>query len=233
MRVTRFVGRFLVNAPIRVSHSSRRSGRVQRAWRRTSFSTIRLGLAAVSDRVLDFVTLGWDLPGWPGDFYPSDLPAQWRLTYFSNAFGAVLVPAELWSGADAAQLGVWVDDVNPGFRFYLEFPPNPPGSSELAVAVAAFGDKLAGLAGSFEAPSGMPAPFFRSRYAPCEAGIWASPVACRVPRYDMDLPAARHWLESVARCLKGGSGLVIVDGPGVRADDLRRWLDLAWMLGVA
>lgn len=50
-------------------------------------------------------------------FYPDDLPDDWRLGYFANTFSAILLPYTLWSGADAATQAQWRDDVTPRFRF--------------------------------------------------------------------------------------------------------------------
>jgi hypothetical protein len=48
---------------------------------------------------------GWDHAGWAGGYYPADLPEEWRLAYYANAFPAV--PA-WWLGAveEAAALGL-------------------------------------------------------------------------------------------------------------------------------
>ncbi|VAW50835.1 hypothetical protein MNBD_GAMMA06-453, partial [hydrothermal vent metagenome] len=41
---------------------------------------------------------GWRQKHWSNSFYPEDLPAEddWRLTYYSNEFDVVLVPADYW-----------------------------------------------------------------------------------------------------------------------------------------
>ena len=36
----------------------------------------------------------WRYPRWVGDFYPDDLPEDWRLGYYGNEFPVVLVPAD-------------------------------------------------------------------------------------------------------------------------------------------
>ena len=68
---------------------------------------------------LDIVTTGWELPGWERGFYPEDLPADWRLTYFANEFHAVLVPRERWVDASESLLRAWHEDVHEDFRFFL------------------------------------------------------------------------------------------------------------------
>jgi hypothetical protein len=64
--------------------------------------------------------VGWDYPAWMGDFYPDDLPDEWRLAYFANEFSGVLIPRAEWEQADAEQFKAWVDEVSDSFRFYLE-----------------------------------------------------------------------------------------------------------------
>jgi uncharacterized protein YecE (DUF72 family) len=65
---------------------------------------------------------GWDHPGWHGGFYPEELPADWRLTYYNNLLRAVLVPAETWEEVGDGELRQWAEDTDAGFRFVLELP---------------------------------------------------------------------------------------------------------------
>jgi uncharacterized protein YecE (DUF72 family) len=67
-------------------------------------------------------TRGWDHDDWSGGFYPDDLPAGWRLTYYANWLRAVLVPGETWDGADVEVLRQWAADCDEAFRFVLELP---------------------------------------------------------------------------------------------------------------
>ena len=71
---------------------------------------------------------GWRHSHWLGSFYPEDLPASveedWRLSYYSNEFKCVLVPADYWSCLsgqyEAIDCSYWLDEVNDEFRFYVE-----------------------------------------------------------------------------------------------------------------
>ncbi len=63
--------------------------------------------------------VGWDHPDWDDQFYPDDLPPDWRLTYYGNEFSQVLIPQRQWASASGAWEG-WRDDVDAGFRFVLE-----------------------------------------------------------------------------------------------------------------
>ena len=58
--------------------------------------------------------------------------------------------------------------------------------------------------------------------------------ARRVPRSLVgDLRAGREWLESLVAQTPDGRGLLVLEGEGVGIEDLRRWRELAWLLGVA
>jgi uncharacterized protein YecE (DUF72 family) len=67
-------------------------------------------------------TRGWEHAPWLGDFYPAELPADWRFCYYSNNLRSVLVPQEVWPGADRAQVAQWAADSDPAFRFVIELP---------------------------------------------------------------------------------------------------------------
>ncbi len=61
---------------------------------------------------------GWQQAAMIEQYYPVDLPEEWRLSFYANEFSAVLVPATLWLAVDV-ELDEWLD-VPAGFRFYLE-----------------------------------------------------------------------------------------------------------------
>ena len=63
---------------------------------------------------------GWQHTHWQDTFYPADLPADWQLSYYSNEFNCVLVPAVYWQGGDFAQCESWLESVHEDFQFFLE-----------------------------------------------------------------------------------------------------------------
>jgi len=82
----------------------------------------------------------WDHAAWSGGFYPEDLPAEWRLTFYANEFPAVIVPAAAWGEDPAQQARQWVADTPEGFGFLVE--GDLPAGVEEALAerlVAAIG----------------------------------------------------------------------------------------------
>jgi len=63
---------------------------------------------------------GWRYVHWRDTFYPVDLPQDWQLTYYSNEFNTVLVPADYWRAGVEPGCDDWLDNVHPGFRFFVE-----------------------------------------------------------------------------------------------------------------
>lgn len=88
---------------------------------------------------------GWRHEGWQSCFYPEDLPEDWRLSYYSNEFRAVVVPAEYWPGVDEAEVERWVEDTGEAFQFFLEVTDLRCGWPEFAALVAPLGDQLGGV----------------------------------------------------------------------------------------
>lgn len=86
---------------------------------------------------------GWLHPGWQGEFYPDDLPEDWRLAYYCTQLHAVFLPHPVWSGAAETEIRQWLEDTQPGFRFVLE--PGPAGVADTSMT-ALFGDRLGRIA---------------------------------------------------------------------------------------
>ena len=65
-------------------------------------------------------TYGWLNPRWNGRFYDSDLPEEWKLSWYSNHFRTVVVPSEEVLKLSVDTIDQWVEDTDPDFRFILE-----------------------------------------------------------------------------------------------------------------
>jgi hypothetical protein len=88
---------------------------------------------------------GWSHSSWYGSFYPDDLPEDWQLSFYSNEFSAVVVPASEWVGLDYVELERWVEDVPEGFRFYLEIEALLTDWEQTAGLLKPLGDQLGGI----------------------------------------------------------------------------------------
>ena len=57
------------------------------------------------------------------DFYPAELPADWRFCFYSNQHRSVLVTERELAGADLERVKGWREDCDEGFRFVFELTP--------------------------------------------------------------------------------------------------------------
>lgn len=91
---------------------------------------------------------GWEHPRWETQFYPDDLPSDWKLGFYANEFRCVLVPAEEWINADDAVLEQWADDVDADFSLFFELPDTP---QLLPEGLESLGSVLTGFVASTKA----------------------------------------------------------------------------------
>lgn len=68
---------------------------------------------------LTLVGYGWTPSNWLKAFYPDDLPSDWQVAYYANAFDSVVLPAGEWAQA-LSQTHFWYDEVKQEFNFYPE-----------------------------------------------------------------------------------------------------------------
>jgi len=87
---------------------------------------------------------GWDHTHWLGTFYPDDLPADWRLSYYANEFSTVLLEEAQWR-SNLDKLDEWADEVPEGFLFYLQSPLDK--SPEIISIKQRLGSHFAGIVG--------------------------------------------------------------------------------------
>jgi len=74
---------------------------------------------------------GWDVAAWVGEFYPGELPDDWRFCYYSNNLRSVLVPHAALAMAQRSDVLRWIEDSDPAFRFVPEVPAAPSASGAL------------------------------------------------------------------------------------------------------
>lgn len=90
---------------------------------------------------------GWQQPPMIEQFYPEDMPEEWRLSFYANEFPAVLVPFDEWSVVED-ELEEWLD-VPEGFRFFLEAGEAGYGQRQDKV-IQQLGEYFAGLVTELE-----------------------------------------------------------------------------------
>ena len=91
---------------------------------------------------------GWDHADWQDQFYPDDLPEDWRLGYYSNEYRVVLIPADYWRRADFS-IETLLDNSEAGLRFVIEMLSGDAEDSDALSrqldSFDAFGDRCAGI----------------------------------------------------------------------------------------
>ena len=199
---------------------------------------------------------GWDpIPGGPNE-YPADLPPDWRLAYFANAYWGVLVPTALWRQGGVTQARIWVAETPARFRLYLDLgqaiDPGPAEIAEsLAPVCAALGGRLGGLVGHRSALQALshlglggdrllriPAVDARPRVLGGLGCAWEVPAPLR-----RDLRGARAWIaERAWPRLAQGTDPARQRGTPERSavllgecpfEDLARWQTLLELMGLA
>ena len=88
---------------------------------------------------------GWSYSSWHGTLYPDDLPEDWQLSYYSNEFSAVVVPASEWVGIDTLEIERWVEDVSDEFNFFLEIEDPLTDWEHVTEIIKPLGNQLGGL----------------------------------------------------------------------------------------
>lgn len=186
----------------------------------------------------DFVVPDWESPKWGAGYYPEGLPESWRLAYYSNDFPSVMLPSARWVSADEGTWEGWLTDTPDAFRFYLQLAPG----SDPARIPERVRRRLTGrlsLVGPEKAarrrphrPAGM-AVFCRVADAGPAVRPPCLPAVTPPDSGACELRATRDWLNGLQRRFANRSVLVILEGRRATPEALRRWWELAWLLGMA
>ena len=67
-------------------------------------------------------TVDWQRDDWLSAYYPVDLPAEWRLAYYANDCGCVLLRSDRWLGMDPETLRESLDEAEGRLVYFLEAP---------------------------------------------------------------------------------------------------------------
>lgn len=72
---------------------------------------------------------GWLHKAWDGDFYPDDLPEEWRLGFYGNEFSVVLLPESYWAMGEDSVLA-WLEETDDSPHFVCEWPSSLHSADE-------------------------------------------------------------------------------------------------------
>ena len=87
---------------------------------------------------------GWDFEQWYSEYYPDDLPEDWRFSFYSNDFQAVMIPVDYLSQFTPDDWQEWVEDTSKEFWFYVEISASSRWE-EVEPYLKIFSDNLKGV----------------------------------------------------------------------------------------
>ncbi len=173
---------------------------------------------------------GLDAP-WAADYFPHDLPADWRMDYYSNEFDCLLLAPRDWQAADPAIWAGWAASVGEDFRFYLQ--AGGVSQARQAELQAVFGDTLGGLL----LPAGEAGPMAMWPAEDAAIPCWRDATGRRLCQLDiagLDLRAQRAQLTALQPLLGDDARHdLIVSGTGVQPAQVAELRLLSEMLGLA
>ncbi|MEJ2478704.1 MAG: hypothetical protein P8Y78_00755 [Acidihalobacter sp.] len=140
----------------------------------------------------------WQRPVWRREYYPEELPEEWRAAYYANEYRCAGLPAHAWS---VESLAAWREDLPETFSLWMEVGPAQLAEAGSVQALVALGSRLAGVWASPEADLAMlRAAGIRVIAPPREAWRHGDEAAAGLyrPGAELDLRAARGMLEAFA-----------------------------------
>ena len=180
-----------------------------------------------ADRRLLLGTSDWEREDWLSDYYPPDLPSEWRLAYYANDCGCVLLKAARWADADTHQLAANLEEAELQPVIFLQLPAQ---LSSLARAnLALFGSRAVLLVDRPEPEfEGLP------QWVAQGTATWVDPEgAGRLSLWWLDGVDLRG-LRARAEQLPESTAALVLDGPGAnpgRVAELRILLELMGKAG--
>lgn len=178
---------------------------------------------------MDVGAWGWASARWCREYYPEEMPEEWRAAYYANEFCCAGLPAETWS---APQLKAWCEDLPATFALWLECGQMQLADSATLPALAALGERLAGVWLRANADAGpLREAGIRVIDAPWDArdGTGKASAGLYRPGASLDLRAARGVLEAFAAVPGPQRRQLLVEGSPTQLARLR---ELGELLGL-
>lgn len=96
---------------------------------------------------LQIGTYGWQYDSWIGGFYPEDIPTDWQLDYYNNAYRVLLIPEQAWLNWTEDDFEEILDAIEGDFGFYFEVVDTLSNSKEeqLTKIISVFSEAAKGI----------------------------------------------------------------------------------------
>jgi hypothetical protein len=168
-------------------------------------------------------TVGWERADWLSDYYPPDLPADWRLAYYANDCGCVLLPADSWDAMDRDLLAESLDEAAGRLLFFLETPVGRRPDSHARLSMFATSQAI------LLVPRPEPGHTLLPQWVAQGSGRWVDTDSdATLVRWPLDGVNLRE-LRARADQLPASTRALVIDGPAAspaRVPELKTLLEL-------
>ncbi|MCI0507134.1 MAG: hypothetical protein L0Z73_13635 [Gammaproteobacteria bacterium] len=173
-------------------------------------------------------TRGWQYPEWAGEFYPDDLPEDWRFSYYSNEFQTVLIPFDYLQRYEREEWVEWLDDAPKNFAFYVELAETAAWG-KIEPYLEALGEQLRGIVVVIEKLPDVAALASLIKHAKSMAPVCIQSSGGKVSDRDMKTLQSCHavnecWdgVDNAPAWNYGGAALVLRDSRDQNTPDVLR-----------
>jgi len=83
----------------------------------------------LSEHIILIGAYGWQHPQWDTQFYPEDLPVEWKVGYYGNEYAIVVVPNSYWQ-QDTELYAQWLEESDEALQFICEWPASGATQSD-------------------------------------------------------------------------------------------------------
>jgi hypothetical protein len=172
-------------------------------------------------------TVGWVRPDWLAGYYPEDLPQDWRLAYYANDCGCLMLTAAQLPAAIAEGLRDQLEEVGESLTCLLDIDAAGPAVDDLIADLVGNGAGNLILLSRGDTPSLHGLPVWRYS-APDQ---WVAPDATgSAVRWHLDGFDLRV-LRERATGLPADSRFLVIDGPSATPARIRELRTLLELLG--
>lgn len=74
------------------------------------------------EQVVKVGAVGWLHKQWDQNYYPEDIPREWKLDYYANELSCVLLLPEFWLNAAVDDIEEWTESLDTDFCFCIKWP---------------------------------------------------------------------------------------------------------------
>jgi len=172
-----------------------------------------------------YAVSGLEHPGWEEQYYPEDIPDDWKLAYYSNDFPAIVMTAEQALDDEFVDQ---LDDIPAGFRVYVLVNEELGGNQR-----AELEDVLGGYFGGFIVKNNDLANFAAHILAQPVEGPFQAPVeVVRIAKMP-DLKQLKQYLLTLQSQLGQNDVLFWLDDEQVAIESFQQLKTLLELMAIA